>query len=121
MHMLMFVLDNPNLLDQVLDAWEAIGVRGVTIVESSGINRRRAQRLGAPFMLGFHRLLQGSREGHYTLFTIIESEDILQSCIEATEAIVGDLSQPHTGILAAWPAPLVRGAPKPDFNNGRDE
>lgn len=121
MYMLMFVLDNPNLLDQVLDAWEAIGVRGVTIIESSGINRRRAQRVGTPFMLGFHRLIESSREGHYTLLTIVESEEIIQPCIEATEAIVGDLSQPNTGILAAWPVPLVKGAPKQGFTNAGDE
>jgi hypothetical protein len=121
MHMLMFVLDNPNLLDQVLDAWEAIGVRGVTILESSGINRRRAQRMGAPFMLGFHRLMQSTREGHYTLLTIIDSEEIIQPCIEATEAIVGDLDQPNTGIMAAWPVPVVKGAAKPGFTNGGDE
>lgn len=116
MHILVFVLDNPNLLDQVLDAWEAIGIGGVTIIESSGLNRRRAQRQGTPFMLGFHRLMESSREGHYTLLAIIESEDIIQPCIEVTEAIVGDLSQPNTGILATWPASLVKGAPKQGFD-----
>jgi len=31
-HMVMYVLNNPNRLDEVLDALEAIGVSGVTIM-----------------------------------------------------------------------------------------
>ena len=113
MYMVMFVLDDPNLLDDVLDAWEAIGVRGVTFVESSGINRRRAQRVGAPFMLGFHRLMDDdARVGHFTLFTIVETEETVQACIKAAERIVGDLNEPNTGVLAAWPLPIVKGAPR---------
>ncbi len=119
MYMLMFVLDNPNLLDDVLDAWDAIGVRGVTIIESSGINRRRAQRLGSPFMLGFHRLVDNSREGHYTLFAIVENETIIQDCTTAAEGIVGDLNKPNTGVMAAWPLSLVKGAPKPGPEAGQ--
>ena len=44
MHMVLFVLDDPELLDEVLDVWEAIGVSGVTIMDSTGINRRRLAR-----------------------------------------------------------------------------
>lgn len=39
MYMLMFILDDPNYLDEVLDAWEEVGVSGVTIVESTGMAR----------------------------------------------------------------------------------
>ncbi len=41
MYMLMFVLDDPGRLDPVLEAWEQVGIRGVTIIESTGIHRRR--------------------------------------------------------------------------------
>lgn len=111
LYMLMFVLDDPNQLDAILDAWEAIGVTGVTFIESSGLYRRQAQRANVPFMLGFHRLVGGNREGHYTLFAIVEQE-IIPVCIEAAEKVVGDLSEPQTGVLAAWPLPVIKGAPK---------
>ena len=113
MFLVMFVLDNPDLLDQVLDAWDTVGVSGVTIVESSGINRRRlARQIGAPFMAGINRLMTGSQENHTTLFTMVPDEAMVQACIREAEMIVGDLSQPHTGVLAACRWQLSKECPK---------
>ncbi|MBN1430714.1 MAG: hypothetical protein JXB07_20260 [Anaerolineae bacterium] len=114
MYLVMFVLDNPDLLDQVLDAWEAIDVSGVTIVESSGINRRRlARQVGAMFMAGINRLMSGDVETHCTLLAIVKGESMVHACVEAAEKIVGDLNNPNSGILAAWPVPYVKGVPDP--------
>jgi len=46
---------------------------------------------------------------NYTLLTIVEDEATVHRCIEAVESIVGSLDEPNTGVLAAWPAPIVRG------------
>ncbi|MCB9136607.1 MAG: hypothetical protein H6636_14375 [Anaerolineales bacterium] len=117
MHMIMFVLDNPDYLDEVLNAWEAIGVTGVTIVESTGISRyRQAQLVGHPLMAGINRLVQSPEEGHLTLFTIVKGENKVRQCIEAVETIVGNLLEPSTGVLAAWPLSIVKGVPDPSLN-----
>lgn len=50
MYTIMFVLDDPSQLDAVLAAWRAIGVTGITIVESSGFHRRQAHLLGARYI-----------------------------------------------------------------------
>jgi nitrogen regulatory protein PII len=113
MHMLFFVLDDPARLDEVLDAWDAIGVTGVTIIESSGINRRkRARQVGTPFMAGINRLMSSQQESHYTLITIVKGEEVVSKCITAVEEIVGDLNLPNSGVLAAWPLPMVKGVPE---------
>ena len=39
----MLVLDDINQLDAVLDGWQAVGVTGATIFNSTGLHRRRAQ------------------------------------------------------------------------------
>ena len=117
MHMLMFVLDNPDYLDEVLDAWDEIGVSGVTIVESTGITRyRQAKLVGNPLMAGINRLMNSAEEGHYTLFTIVKGEAVVRQCIEASEKIVGNLLDPNTGVLAAWPLSIVKGVPDPQLN-----
>jgi hypothetical protein len=113
MYMVMFVLDDPELLDNVLDAWDEIGVSGVTYVESTGINRRRlARQVGTPFMAGINRLMTGNQENHFTLFTIVRSERVVQECLDAAESIVGNLLTPNSGVLAAWPLPIVKGVPE---------
>jgi hypothetical protein len=112
MHMVMFVLDDPDLLDKVLDAWEAIDVSGVTIIESTGINRRAQARLvGAPFMAGINRMMGSTMEGHYTLFTIVKGPQMVEACIRAAESVVGDFNEPNSGVLAAWPLTYVKGVP----------
>ncbi len=55
MFMIMMVIDDPSLLDEVLDAWQSVGVTGATIVESSGLHRRRATTIGARYSFGLPR------------------------------------------------------------------
>lgn len=110
MYMVMLVLDDPNRLDDVCDAWDAIGVGGATIVESTGINRRRVARgVATPYMAGINRLIGREMESHYTLFVIVPDEAAAQAALAAAERVVGDLDEPNTGILAAWPLALVKG------------
>jgi hypothetical protein len=112
MYALLFVLDDPDRLDQVLTAWADIGVRGVTIMESTGWQRRRIQQslLGARFDLA--SLAGGARlENHMTLFVVVENRAIVQKALEAVESIVGDLDDPNTGILVAWPVEIIKGLP----------
>lgn len=112
MYMVMLVLDDPGRLESVLGAWEKASLPGATIIESTGIRRRRAagNRIRARFTFGHPsgRL----EEGHYTLLTVVQDEQAVQRCLAATEAIVGDLDEPHTGILAAWPLTTVKGIPR---------
>ena len=39
MYMIMFVLDDPEKLPVLLEAWEKAGLGGVTILESTGMHR----------------------------------------------------------------------------------
>jgi hypothetical protein len=109
MHIVMLVLNQPERLDEVLDAWRASGVTGVTIFESTGIQRRQNQRERIPMRYAFEPLPVGGESGHYTLFTIVPGPDAARACLAAAEAIIGDLDEPHTGVLAAWPLELVKG------------
>lgn len=112
MYIVLFVLDDPEMLEDVLDAWDEIGVSGVTIIESTGINRfKRARQVGSPFMAGINRLMSGDQEMHYTLITIVNSESAVHDCVTAAENIVGNLDGPNTGIIAAWPLDFVKGLP----------
>ena len=120
---LWLVLDNPALLNDVLEAWTEVGVRGITILESTGVHRVRskASRQDAPFMLGFSRLLRTDQVGHYTLFAVVPNMEIVERLVAATEEIVGDLSQPNTGVLFAVPLMAAWGLPKQPFDLAPDD
>jgi nitrogen regulatory protein PII len=112
MYVIMYVLDDPDRLDQVLDAWRKAGVGGATIIESTGIHRWQACRRHIPLRFGFEHLSAQMEQCNYTLLAVVEDEDTVQRCITAVESIVGSLDEPNTGVLAAWPAPIVRGVVK---------
>jgi len=110
MHMIMFVLDNPDQLDKVLDAWTDVGLSGITVLDSTGVHRLLEQG-GLQTFLGYRRLSQTSKYSHFTLFSITDEETI-QRVVSATEAIVGNLNTPDTGILFTLPVGQVWGLNK---------
>lgn len=109
MQMVMFVLDDPSRLDEVLDAWQEMGIQGATIMESTGLYRRRAHIMGTRYGFGFPRVVERVEEGHYTIFAVVPDASVAQRCLTAVEAIIGDLAQPHTGVFAAWNLDLAKG------------
>jgi nitrogen regulatory protein PII len=110
MQMIMFVLDDPNQLDAVLDAWHAVGVSGVTIVESIGSYRRRlARRVRGRYLFGLPGLRECTEQCQYILFAIVPDSRTVDMCLDAAEKIVGDLTEPNTGVLVAWELSLAKG------------
>lgn len=112
MYMILYVLNDPNKLDALLDAWEDVGISGATIVESTGRQRRKAHKAHIPMRFSFVGGSECVECYHFTLFAVVDDERLVQRCIEATERVAGDLSLPDTGILAAWPLAAVKGIPK---------
>lgn len=105
-YMVIAVIDELEKCPTVLKAWEDVGVVGITILESTGLGRFRqgeTLRDDLPLMPSLRSLLQVREEHHRTMFTIVDSEAMIERIVKATEMVVGDLDQPHTGILFALP------------------
>ena len=113
MHMLIMVLDDSTRLNEVLEAWIGAGVRGVTILESTGLNRVFRRQVADPIYAGFSQIFGAGRVGHNTLFAVVDSIEIANQAAVATEAVLGDLTQPDTGIIFAVPVARAWGLPQP--------
>jgi hypothetical protein len=114
MYLLVCVLDNPSHLTTVLDGWTQAGVSGITVLDSTGVQRlrRHAEPEAAPLFMGFGRLLRTDQYSHNTLFAVVPDMDTVKCAVAATEAVTGDLAGPHTGILFALPIEAAWGLPK---------
>ncbi len=107
MFMIMFVLDDTQFEEEILNSWSEIGIHGATIVESSGLYRRLKK---IPMRYTFQS--EGTEEvGNLTFFVMVESEEMVKRCLACVEKVVGDLDQPNTGIFSAWPLTMVKGIP----------
>jgi len=104
-HMILLVLDKLEQCPSVLDAWDAAGAAGITILESTGLARVRksAIRDDLPLMPSIDSLFKGREEHHRTLFTVVEDEAQVDRIIEATLAITGHLDEPNSGALFVLP------------------
>lgn len=112
MQLILFVLNDPNLMDDIIRAWEEAGVGGITILPSTGMARIRdksAWRDDIPLIPSiddFHDYVEAFNR---TLFTVVDSDEKVDTVIAATERITGDLNDPHTGILISLPVNRFKG------------
>jgi len=112
MHIIMFVLNEPDKLYAVLDAWKSIGIEGVTIIESTGTYRIQKKRSLLHMRYNIPILDTGPESGNLTLFAIVPEQDLIQKCVEVTESTIGDLNEPGTGVFASWPIAFSKGLTK---------
>ena len=91
----------------ILDGWKKVGVQGVTILESIGAYRVRKRIPGR-----FAFTTANSDENSKTLMAMVEKEETVKNCLEETEHLIGDLSEPNTGIFTYWLVTEIKGIHK---------
>ncbi|MCA9973922.1 MAG: hypothetical protein KC425_27105, partial [Anaerolineales bacterium] len=98
-HMVLLVADDVSACPSILDAWEEVGVSGVTILESTGLGRMRDYgiRDDLPLMPSLLNLIRTREEHHRTLFTVVDSEEKVDALVEATQKVIGTLEAPNKG------------------------
>ena len=121
MHMILFVLHDPDKLPELLESWDSVGVSGVTVVPSTGIGRLKASDLlreDIPLMPSLEDLMEAPERYNRTLFTLVEGQAMIDRVVEATERVIGDLDEPNTGILSVIPVERIYGLHRK--NHGED-
>lgn len=109
--MVLLIVAKSDRVTDILDGWEAIGVGGITILESTGLGRVRqaAIRDDMPLMPSLSRLFQHREVRHRTLFTVVESDEMVDKLIEVTQENLGDLNDPDNGVMFVLPVSRVVG------------
>ena len=113
MYLMIMVLDNSSHMNDVLKAWVDAGVKGITILESTGVNRVLPRQQAEPLFMGFSQLFGSGRVGHNTLLAVINSLDVAETAVAATEKVVGNLNEPNTGVVFVTPVVKTWGIPEP--------
>ncbi|MBN1657045.1 MAG: CBS domain-containing protein [Anaerolineae bacterium] len=110
-NLLMVILDDTSFMPALLQAWEAAGVPGATILESAGAYRSRTWfsqwGLGA-----IDHLFRDKEVRRHTLIVAIEADDLLDRAIGEAERVVGGFDRPGSGLLLVLPVGQVRGLHK---------
>jgi len=113
MHLVVVVVDCVELCSPLLEAWEKAGAVGITILESMGVRRLQTMmRDDLPLMPSLRDLVTNEELYHRTLFTVVPDEVTVDRIVEATEAVLGDLSLPNSGFLFVVPVSRALGLRK---------
>ncbi len=102
----LFILDNPSLLEDVLKAWTQGGIRGATVIESTGLYRLTRKMIPMRYLYSSREV---SEKENVTLIAIVDDQAMAEHCLALTESVIGDMNEPNTGVFAAWPLSMVKG------------
>ncbi|MBN2364676.1 MAG: hypothetical protein EH225_00875 [Calditrichaeota bacterium] len=96
MKLLVFILNKEEHLEEILEAFLELNIKGATILDSVGMGSILARDI--PIFAGFKNLLQGSRTANKTILTVLPDR-LVESAVKAVEQIVGSLEDPGNGLM----------------------
>lgn len=99
------IIDDPEDCPSILDAWEAAGVTGATILESTGLGRQKLAGLrdDIPLMPSLRDIFESKEIHHRTILSVVKDEETVDKLVAASQEILGDLDHPHSGFLFVIP------------------
>lgn len=113
MDLLVFVLNDHEKLDAVLEELEHSGIRGATVIDSTGMAKvLHPEEEEVPFFGAIRGLLNPtSRAKSNTILMVLEKTQVTVA-IDAIERIVGDLNQKNVGVAFSIPVEFTKGLSK---------
>jgi len=115
MYLVLFVLHNPDYLEELLSAWEATGISGATVLFSTGLGRisqNKGMRDDIPLMPSLEDFYETPQDLSRTIFTTVSDHDMVDALLTTTRKIVGNLEDPDTGLLLVIPVAEAYGLSK---------
>ncbi|MDI3535091.1 MAG: nitrogen regulatory protein 1 [Thermosediminibacterales bacterium] len=100
MYLFVMVLNHTDKMAEIIEEFKRIGVKGATILDSIGSGRVRKFPGGEiPIIAGLKKLLENGYPHNKTIFSVVESLEQAREMVDVVESIVGDFTQPGTGIV----------------------
>lgn len=115
MFFVLFVMHDPDLLEELLHEWEAAGVQRATVMLSTGMRRlalKEGLRDDIPLMPSVEDFYEISQNFSRTVFTTAQDESMIDKILAATQRVVGDLLDHETGVLLVMPIVKAYGLEK---------
>ena len=106
MKLIIFILNQEEHLEEVLEAFVELGINGATILDSIGMGRILAHDI--PIFAGFQNLLHDSRPGNKTIISVVPEKKV-ERIIQAVEQIIGSLDESGNGLIISLPVDIVKG------------
>jgi nitrogen regulatory protein PII len=101
MKLLVFVLNDEELLEEVMEAYIEAGITGSTILDSEGMGRFLSYEV--PLFSKFKDFMKGNKPYNKTIFSVVYSDEVINKATELVDEIVGGLENTGAGIMFSIP------------------
>ena len=95
MKLLVVVMNSQEHVQDVLEAFLELDVRGATIINTEGVMQLLAEE--APIFAGLRHMFSGSKEHNKTIFGLTDRDEILKELGAVLNEVDVDLTVPGTG------------------------
>jgi nitrogen regulatory protein PII len=112
MTLLIFICNQPDKLEEVLEGFLEVGVTGATVIDTVGMGQILSTEV--PIFAGFRALFRGASTVNKTILSVIDGPAKVQEALDIIDEIFGGLDQPGSGIVFTVPIENVRGL-APEF------
>jgi len=106
MKLVIIILNKEEYLDELLEAFVELDVRGATVIDSVGMGQIISNKF--PIFGGLRSLMGGTRPYNKTILTVVNEEKVEQISAEY-QKICGSLDEPGTGLIFTVPVDYVKG------------
>ncbi len=112
MTLLVFICNQPDKLEEVLEGFVEIGITGATIFDTVGMGRLLSSEV--PIFAGFRSMFRGASAVNKTIMSVIDEPSKVTQAYAIIEEAVGSLDEPGAGIVFTIPIENVKGL-KPEL------
>ncbi len=107
MKLLVFILNNEQYLEEVLEVYVEAGIGGATILDSEGMGRFLTHEV--PLFAGFKDFMKGSKPCNKTILSVVKSQETVDELMKLLDEKIGGLNNPGTGIMFTVPVDWAAG------------
>ncbi|MDI9485274.1 P-II family nitrogen regulator [Candidatus Darwinibacter acetoxidans] len=105
MYALFIVLNDVNQLDEILERFVKVGVKGATVLDSQGMGGAMVHGAGRslPLFGSLRSLMDSARPYNKTIFSVLESEEMVEKAVGAVQDVFDDRPAEGLGFMFSVP------------------
>jgi hypothetical protein len=110
--LIVFILNNEDLLEQALEAYAEAGVQGATILDSEGMGRFLSFEV--PLFAEFRRFMKGNKPYNKTIISVVRDHEVIPRLQNLLDQVCGGFNNPGTGVFFTVPVDFAVGLVEED-------
>ncbi|HNZ50624.1 MAG TPA: hypothetical protein PK087_04235 [Bacilli bacterium] len=111
MKLLVYVMNNANLLDRFVHELKDAQIRGATILNSTGMGRKLVESDNFDIIGSLKAIFDTPRTDSRVILMALEDEQVPR-VLDIIDRLAGDLSKPNSGIVFTLNIEYVKGYKK---------